>query len=78
MVRRHKRRKFLTDIERERFVQEATELHHKLNANLMALTPLSGDYRAILKLSEALRNAIRDVTGDEPEWCKVQCSWFPG
>lgn len=78
MVRRHRRRKSLNNFERERFAQEATKMHRRLNTYLTALTPLWDDYKAILRLSEALQQAIRDATGDEPEWCKVQPSWYPG
>ena len=78
MVRRHRRRKSLTDTERARFVQEASEMHRKLNAYTIALTPLCDEYKAVMRLSDALVDAIRDVTDDEPEWCKVQPSWYPG
>ena len=78
MVRRHKRRKSLTETERARFVQEATEAHRRLHAYMNVLSPLCEDYRAVMRLSDALIEAIREVTGDEPEWCKVQPSWYPG
>ena len=78
MVRRHRRRKSLTAFERERFAQEATEAHRRLNSYLTALTPLCDDYKAVLRLSNAIQDAIRDITGDEPEWCKVQRGYYPG
>lgn len=72
MVRRHSRRKSMTDIERERFVQEATQAYDRLKPYLIALSPLHDDYKAILRLDEAIQQAIRDVTGDEPGWCKLK------
>ena len=77
MVRRRRRRKSLTVMERERFVRDVTEMYRKLHAYTLALTPLCDEYKAVMKLSDALIEAIRDVTGDDPEWCKVQPSWYP-
>ena len=45
---------------------------------MIALTPLGDDYKAVLRLSDAIQQAIRDVTGDEPEWCKVKPGAYPG
>lgn len=78
MVRRHSRRKSMTDTERLQFVHNATEAHHRLAPYLIALSPLSDDYKAVQRLSEALRASIRDVTGDDPEWCKVKPGAYPG
>jgi len=72
------RRKPLTESDRVQFVQAATEAHHRLAPYLIALSPLSDDYKAVLRLSEALRAAIRDVTGDDPDWCKVKPGAYPG
>lgn len=71
MVRRHTRRKALYDIERERFARETSEMHSKLLAYTFVLSPLSDQYRAISKLNSALMQAIRDVTGEEPEWMRT-------
>lgn len=72
------RRKSLTEYDRVQFVQNATDAHHRLAPYLIALSPLSDDYKAVQRLSEAIRTAIRDVTGDDPEWCKVKQGAYPG
>ncbi|WP_425416112.1 hypothetical protein [Oricola indica] len=72
------RRKSLIEADRLQFVQDATDAHHRLAPHLIALSPLSDDYKAVLRLSKALRAAIRDVTGDDPEWCKVKPGAYPG
>jgi len=71
MVRRHRRRKALYGIERERFAREAGEMHNRLMAYTLALSPLSDDYRAIQRFHDALMQAIRDVTGEAPEWTRT-------
>lgn len=71
MVRRHARRKSMTDIERDRFVREATEAHERLRAYTLALSPIHDDYKAVLRLSDAISHSIRDVTGDDPPWMKT-------
>lgn len=71
MVRRHTRHKSMTDSERERFVREATEAHERLRAYTLALSPIHDDYKAVLRLSNAISQAIRDVTGDDPPWMKT-------
>ena len=71
MVRRHTRHKSMTDTERERFVREATEAHDRLLAYSIALSPIHDDYKAVLQLSNAISQAIRDVTGDDPPWMKT-------
>ena len=43
-----------------------------------SLTPLSDDYRAVMRLSDALMSAIRDITGEEPNLSKVSKTWYPG
>lgn len=77
MIQRHKRRKALTDFERERFAGEAGEMHRKLMSFTLALSPLSDDYKAISRFHDALLQAIRDVTGEEPEWTRTPRSAFP-
>jgi len=77
MVSRHRRRKALADIERERFAQEAAQAHARLMPYMIALSPLCDDYKAMTALSEAIQTAIRDITGAEPAWCGVQRSWYP-
>ncbi|WP_421850603.1 hypothetical protein [Oricola sp.] len=54
MVRHHKRRKSLTDLERVRFASEAAEMHSRLLPYLIALSPLSDDYKAVTRLSLAI------------------------
>lgn len=77
MVRRHARRRSMTETERARFVREATAIHHELDAYLLALDPLREDYKAVLALRIALQRAITTLTGDEPEWCKVKPGAHP-
>ena len=77
MVRRHTRRRSMTDTERARFVRETTEIHQELGAYLFALDPLRDDYKAVLALRIALQQAISAITGDEPEWCKVKPGGHP-
>lgn len=71
MVRRHTRRKSMTDIERERFAREATEAHERLIPYMISLSPLHDDYKAVLRLSDTISQAIRDVTGEDPPWMKT-------
>ena len=78
MVRRHKRRKSLTDFERERFAREAAEMHSRLIPHMIALSPLSDDYKAVARLSSAIQDAIREITGEDPEWCRVGPCRMPG
>ena len=78
MVRRHRRRNSLTDAERERFAREGGEAHARLLPYLIALSPGCDEYRAIQALSAALQTAIREVTGEEPVWCKVGPRRMPG
>jgi HD superfamily phosphohydrolase YqeK len=78
MVRRHTRRKFMTDTEKTAFASDCVEMHRKLMPLMHALTPLSDDYRAVVRLSDALMSAIRDITGEEPNLSKVSKTWYPG
>jgi hypothetical protein len=71
MIQRHKRRKSLTDTEIERFASECAEAHRRLIPYMMALSPLNDDYKAVMRLSEALKTAVREVTGDVPDWCQI-------
>jgi hypothetical protein len=34
--------------------------------------------KAVLRLSDAIQQAIRDITGEEPEWCTVKPGHYPG
>ncbi|WP_425416460.1 hypothetical protein [Oricola indica] len=77
MVRRHTRRRSMTETERARFVGDITKFHHGLAGYLHALEPRGSDYRAVQTLTAALRQAILDVTGDDPDWCKVQPGAYP-
>lgn len=77
MVRRHKRRRLMTEAERTRFVEDATKYHHGLGAYLFMLDPRSEDYKSVLAMRIALQDAIRAVTGDEPDWCKVKPGAYP-
>ena len=77
MVRRQKRRKALSEIELSKFVQDATQAHNRLRPYLLALSPLCDDYKAVSRLSDAIERAIREVTGDDPEWCKVKPGHYP-
>ena len=61
----------MTDTERERFVREATEAHERLRGYTLTLSPIHDDYKAVLRLSNAISQAIRDVTGDDPSWMKI-------
>lgn len=45
----------MTDIEGDRFVQEATQAHERLKPVLITLSPLHDDHEAVLRLSEALQ-----------------------
>ena len=78
MVRRHRRRKALFDIERERFARETSEMHSKLLAYTFVLSPLSDQYKAVNRLHDALLHAIREVTGEEPEWMRTPKSDYVG
>ena len=37
----------MTDVERERFVQEATLAHERLKPTVIALSPVHDDYKAV-------------------------------
>ena len=78
MVQRHRRRKALSDLERERFAREATEAHRRLLPYTTALSPLCDDYRAVAQLERAIIEAIRAVTGEDPEWMKAGPGHYPG
>ena len=78
MVSRHKRRKYLLDSEKAAFASDCAQMHRKLLPLMHALTPLSDDYRAVVRLSDALMSAIRDITGEEPNLSKVSKTWYPG
>lgn len=70
MGQRHKRRKSLTPGEREAFARLCSDLHKNLRPYMIAVDPRSDDYRSALALSDALIKAIKDVTGEQAEWCR--------
>ena len=67
---RHKRQPKLSKVRTEQFLEAATQFHLSLMECHFALRTNSDQYRSLSELHEALLGAIRDVTGDDPPWCK--------
>lgn len=68
---RHRRRKALSEVEIKELERIAARLHADLTPLLIALSPVSPQYQAIQRLHQAMLDTVKDVTGQEAEWCRI-------
>lgn len=62
----------LSDAQLERFIAAATELH--LACCQPLISPSGAHYRALTDLNQAVCEAIRAVTGEDPQWMRPAVS----
>ena len=74
MTKRHKRKPTLTSAQIDVLFARMTDVHKDLIPLLCELKPQSEHYNAIVDLNDALANAIRKVSGDEPIWMQPRIS----
>ncbi|TCD14110.1 hypothetical protein [Oricola cellulosilytica] len=67
-ARRHTRRKELHSLHVKRFVKLCVRCHGEMMPISTELHPTSPQAKAIDRLSDAIKNAIREVSGEEPPW----------
>lgn len=68
---RHRRRNAFLDFEVKELERITARLHRDLTPLLIALSPTCPQYRAILRLHEAMLDTVKEVTGQEAEWCRI-------
>ncbi|MBU4531244.1 MAG: hypothetical protein KUA43_13860 [Hoeflea sp.] len=68
MAKRPKRSPALTDAQTAALVASVANLHHDLVPLMAGLKPQSPDYVALVELSTALQQVIRQTTREDPPW----------